>query len=59
MKTKYKTSDGSIEISIRQRGRRKIAWALSINGQYKKTKILPINNTAIVQNFGYVAEEFN
>jgi hypothetical protein len=59
MKNSYKSNDGSVEISVRQKGYNKTAWTLFVNGQYKKTKILPNNNTAIVQNFGFEACDFN
>lgn len=56
--TKYVSNDGKVEISIRQAGRSKTAWALHVEGSYKGSKVLPSNNTAIVQNFGYEAENF-
>lgn len=50
--------NGNITITVRQKNRFQIAWAEFVNGQYKRTKVLPRNNTAIVQNFGYLAKDF-
>lgn len=56
--TKYTSNNGQIEISIRQAGRFNTAWACHVNGRYIGSKCLPKNNTAIVQNFGYLAADF-
>lgn len=56
--SKYVSNDGKVEISIRQRGANKTAWALFVNGSYKGSKVLPNNNTAIIQNFGFSAADF-
>jgi hypothetical protein len=58
MNKQYISNDGKAVISIRQQGKTKTAWALHVGGQYKGSKVLPNNNTAIVQNFGYSAEYF-
>ena len=52
------SKNGKVEISVRQAGKNRTAWAHHINGRYMGSKVLPNNNTAIVQNFGYAAEEF-
>lgn len=59
MKTTYKNTNGTVEIAVRQAGLNRTAWALFVNGQYQKTKILPNKNTAIVQNFGFAACDFS
>lgn len=48
----------SVSIEIRQQNTHKIAWALFVDGKYQKTKVLPRNNTAIPQNFGYSLADF-
>lgn len=58
MNTTYTSKNGQIVISVRQQGLRKVAWALHVSGQYKGSKVLPFNNTAIVQNFGFDAADF-
>jgi hypothetical protein len=58
MTKQYISNDGKVVISIRQQGKTKTAWALHVGGQYKGSKVLPNNNTAIVQNFGFDAENF-
>jgi hypothetical protein len=55
---KFISKDGSVEISIRQHGNNRNAWALFVGGQYKGSKVLPARNTAIVQNFGFAAADF-
>lgn len=57
--SKYISNDQKVEISIRQRGFNKTAWALFVDGSYKYSKVLPSNNTAVVQNFGYNAQDFH
>ena len=59
MNKTYTSKCGSIVISVRQMGARKIAWALHVAGSYKGSKVLPANNTAIVQNFDYLAADFD
>lgn len=54
----YTSKDGLVVIKVRQKGARKTAWALYVAGNYKGTKVLPSENTAIVQNFGYSAADF-
>jgi hypothetical protein len=54
----YTNKTNTITIEVRQQNARQIAWALFVNGQYQKTKILPRNNTAVVQNFGFLANDF-
>jgi len=54
----YTSNDKQVTIEIRQQNARQIAWALFVNGSYKGTKVLPRNNTAVVQNFGYEAAYF-
>lgn len=56
--TKFVSMDKTIEISVRQLGKFKIAWTLHIDGKYQGSKVLPANNTAIVQNFGFLASDF-
>jgi hypothetical protein len=56
--TTYTSTDKTIIISIRQQNGHKIAWACHVEGKYIKTKVLPKNNTAIPQNFGYAAKDF-
>ena len=56
--TSYISKDGKVKINIRQQGTKRTAWAHYVNGSYKGSKVLPSNNTAIVQNFGYRADEF-
>ena len=61
MKSEYNRIEedgGMVVIKIRQKGVYRTAWSLFVNGRYKKTKILPNNNKAIVQNFGYEAINF-
>jgi len=58
MINQYTSANGEIIISLRYKGKRNTAWALYVNGQYKGSKILPNNNTAVVQNFGFNAEDF-
>ena len=58
MNTSYKSNDGKIEISVRSCGFNRAAWSLFIGGSYKSSKVLPNNNTAVVQNFGYAAADF-
>ena len=58
MNKQYISNDSKSVISIRQQGATKTAWALHVCGQYKGSKVLPNNNTAIVQNFGFKAEYF-
>mgnify|MGYP001208946868 FL=1 len=58
MNTTYTSNNGQIVISIRQQGMRQVAWALHVGGQYKGSKVLPSNNTAIVQNFGFDSADF-
>jgi hypothetical protein len=58
MKTIYSSKDGKVSITVRQYGCRNIAWALHVDGQYKGSKVLPANNTAIAQNFGFPAKDF-
>ena len=55
----YTSTDGTIVITVRQESTYRIAYALHVNGEYVCTKVLPRNNIAIVQNFGYTLEEFN
>ena len=54
----YKHLTKNIVIEVRSNGLHRTAWALFIDGQYQKTKVLPKNNTAIPQNFGYDLAEF-
>ena len=54
----YTNNTNTVKIEVRQQNARQIAWALFVNGQYQKTKILPRNNTAVVQNFGFDAVDF-
>ena len=54
----YANKTNTITIEVRQQNARQIAWSLFVNGQYQKTKILPRNNTAVVQNFGFLANDF-
>lgn len=54
----YTNKTNTITIEVRQQNARQIAWSLFVNGQYQKTKILPRNNTAVVQNFGFLANDF-
>ena len=54
----HTSTNGQVVITIRQQYRGKTAWALHVAGQYKGTKVLPSNNTAVVQNFGYLAADF-
>ena len=58
MQTTYTHKTAQITIEVRQIGFSKIAWAHFVNGQYKGSKVLPKNNTAIVQNFGYSSADF-
>lgn len=58
MNTTYTSNNGQIVISVRQQNARQTAYALHVNGQYKGSKVLPTNNTAVVQNFGYEAADF-
>lgn len=58
MPTLYTSNDGNITITIRQQDARRIAWACFVRGAYIRTKVLPRNNTAIVQNFGFAASDF-
>jgi hypothetical protein len=58
MKTAYTHKTSQIVIEVRQVGFSKVAWAHFIDGKYQGTKVLPKNNTAIVQNFGYAAADF-
>ena len=59
MNTTYRNENGTVEISVRQHGATKTAWALFVNGKYQKTKVLPNRNTAVVQNFGFAASDFS
>jgi HSP20 family molecular chaperone IbpA len=52
------TNNNNVTIEIRHAYRGKIAWAEFVNGKYQRTKVLPANNTAVVQNFGYLAKDF-
>lgn len=54
----YVSKDGKVEINVRQAGKNKTAWSHHIDGRYMGSKVLPNNNTAIVQNFGYAAADF-
>lgn len=56
--TIYISEKHKATITLRQQTGYKTAWALHVNGQYMGTKILPYNNTAIPQNFGYLAADF-
>lgn len=61
MKSEYKRIEedgGMVVIKIRQKGVYRTAWSLFVNGEYKKTRIIPNKNKAIVQNFGYEAINF-
>lgn len=58
MKTTYTHKTSQIVIEVRQIGFSKIAWAHFVNGKYQGSKVLPKTNTAIVQNFGYQAQDF-
>jgi hypothetical protein len=58
MNTTYTSNDGKTVISVRQQNARQTAYALHVNGQYKGSKVLPANNTAVVQNFGFAAADF-
>jgi hypothetical protein len=58
MNTTYTSNNGQIVITVRQQNARQIAWALHVGGQYKGSKVLPANNTAIVQNFGFETADF-
>ena len=58
MTTTYTSKNSQIVITVRQQNARKIAWALHVGGQYKGSKVLPANNTAVVQNFGFEAADF-
>jgi hypothetical protein len=58
MKTAYTHKTSQIVIEVRHTGRWTAAWAHFIDGKYQGTKVLPKNNTAIVQNFGYAASDF-
>jgi hypothetical protein len=49
----YTSKDNKVTITIRQQNARQIAWAHYVDGSYKGSKVLPKNNTAVVQNFGY------
>jgi hypothetical protein len=53
MTKQYISNDDKVVISIRQKGKINTAWALHVDGKYQGSKVLPNNNTAIVQNFGY------
>ena len=55
---KYISEKHEAIISVRQQGKNKTAWALHVNGNYKGTKVLPNTNTAIPQNFGFLAVDF-
>lgn len=55
----FRSKDKRVSIEIRQQDRWQIGWALFIDGQYKKTRIIPRNNTAVVQNFGYTISDFD
>ena len=61
-KAGYTSKDGKIKIVARQygiaAGQPRTAWAHYVDERYLGTKVLPSNNTAIVQNFGYNAEDF-
>jgi len=54
----YTSNDQTVKITIRQVGKNRIAWACHVNGSYRGSKVLPSNNTAVVQNFGYEAKDF-
>ena len=54
----FKHLTKNITIEARSNGKYQIAWALFIDGQYQKTKVLPKNNTAIPQNFGFALDDF-
>ena len=54
----YKHITKDIVIEIRSTGLHRVAWALFVDGVYQKTKVLPKNNTAIPQNFGYALADF-
>jgi hypothetical protein len=56
---KYISTNKQVVIEVRQQGKTKTAWACFVNGKYICSKVLPKNNTAIVQNFGYQAADFN
>ena len=58
MTTTYTSKNGQIIISVRQQSVRQVAWALHVGGQYKGSKGLPANNTAIIQNFGFETSDF-
>lgn len=55
----YVSKDKAAVISVRSTNRSSIAWALHVNGAYVKSKVLPKANTAVVQNFGYDAVDFD
>ncbi len=55
----YTSKDATVVITIRQQSKYQTAWACHVNGSYVGSKILPNNNTAVVQNFGYLAEDFS
>ena len=56
---KYISTDKKVVIQVRQLGATKTAWACFVNEKYIGSKVLPKNNTAVVQNFGYEAAYFN
>jgi hypothetical protein len=58
MKTTYSHKSENIKIEVRQIGFSKVAWAHFVDDKYKGSKVLPKSNTAIVQNFGYTATDF-
>jgi hypothetical protein len=55
----FRSKDKRISIEIRQQDRWDIGWALFIDGKYKKTKIIPRKNTAVVKSFGYNISDFD
>jgi hypothetical protein len=56
---KYISTDKKVVIQVRQFGATKIAWACFVNNKYIGSKVIPKNNTAVVQNFGYTTDYFN
>jgi len=58
MSNTYTSNNGQTVISVRQQNARQTAYALHVNGQYKGSMVLPTNNTAVVQNFGFEAADF-
>lgn len=54
----YKHLTKNIIIEVRSTGLHRVAWSLFVDGIYKKTKVLPKNNIAVPQNFGYALADF-